>query len=140
MTFSTREQLIRRERATSNICTNQAWCALRATIFLEALGKKGLKELAWQNVQKANYAFDEIIRLKGVVPKFDGKIFNEFVLEFERPWPEIDKFLRNKGIIGGLSLEQFYPELINCALFNVTEMFRKEEIDRLTESLKEALK
>lgn len=140
LTFSTREQHIRRERATSNICTNQAWCALRATIFLEALGKKGLKELAWQNVQKANYAFDEIIRLKGVVPKFDGKIFNEFVLEFERPWPEIDKFLRNKGIIGGLSLEQFYPELINCALFNVTEMFRKEDIDRLTESLKEALK
>ena len=140
LTLSTREQHIRRERATSNICTNQAWCALRATIFLETLGKQGLKELAWHNIQKANYALTKLNQVKGIKRKFNGNSFNEFVLEFSKSWTEISKILRKKGIIGGLSLENDYPELQNCVLFCVTEMHKKEEIDRLVSNLKDALK
>lgn len=137
LTLSTREQFIRRERATSNICTNQAWCALRATIFLELLGKNGLRELAWQNLQKANYAKKKLSRIRGIKTPFRDNSFNEFILEFEKPWEEISSHLEEKGIIGGLSIANVYPELDNCVLVCVTESHRKEEIDRFADHLEE---
>jgi glycine dehydrogenase subunit 1 len=138
VTLSTREQFIRREKATSNICTNQAWCALRATIFLEILGKQGLKELARQNLQKANYARHKISKIKGVKLRFRGVSFNEFILEFGKPWAKIESSLQKKGIIGGFFIESNYSELANCVLVCVTEIHQKEHIDRFVDLLEEA--
>jgi glycine dehydrogenase subunit 1 len=140
LTLSTREQHIRREKATSNICSNQAWCALRTTIFLETLGHDGLREMAVQNIQKAEYAALRLARIPGVRRTFDGRTFNEFALTLPKDVAAVNAALQAKGAIGGLPLAAEYPELKNAALFCVTEMHTKEEIDRLAALLEEVLR
>jgi glycine dehydrogenase subunit 1 len=139
LTLSTREQHIRRERATSNICTNQAWCALRATIYLELLGRRGLRELAQQNFYKANYLQEELVRIPGVSLRFQGPVFNEFVIQLPVAPARLEPYFRENKIIPGLTLEEDYPELKNCLLLCATEVHPKETLDRLVNVLTEAI-
>jgi len=132
LTMQAREQHIRREKATSNICTNEGLMALAACVYLSLIGKEGIKEIARQNVLKSHYMKDELLKLSGFKMAFDAPSFNEFVLSCSREPDKIIGDLLKHGIIGGLPLGKFYPEMKNCMLVCVTETKTKEEIDKFT--------
>jgi glycine dehydrogenase subunit 1 len=139
MTLRTREQDIRREKATSNICTNEALMALACTVYMTALGKNGLRSVAESSVRNTQYAINQLTEIPGVTVRFAGKRFDEFVLSLPSNAVSVRDALLEEKILAGLPLGPYYPGMDNDLLIAVTEVRTKAEIDRFATALRSVL-
>jgi glycine dehydrogenase subunit 1 len=138
MTLRTREQDIRREKATSNICTNEALMALASTVYMSALGKNGMIQVAESTVRNTQYAMQQLTQT-GAKLRFEGPVFGEFVLELPKSAESVRDGLLQRGILAGLPLGSYDPTLENCLLVAVTEIRTKAQIDDLANKLRAEL-